>query len=115
MSKLPKFKCNDCGIKLDILEIHIFPAAPTTYDFDGSPITNEIRLCEKCNDGRLGKNLNISEEEIQKAMDKIEPYIDKATEKQKAYLKKLGFKNNMEKLTNTKASRLIRELLKKRN
>ena len=95
MPKLPKFKCNDCGKKLDMFEVNTFQEASTTYDIiDGSPTTYEIRLCEKCNNLRLGNK-------------------EKATEKQKGYLKSLGFKDNMEELTITEESKLIKGLLKK--
>ena len=108
MDKTPKFNCSECGEKLDGPG-HIFPEREYSQIGWGD-VNSSKRLCDECNKIFLGETLNQLDDKKEK--DKVGD-VRKATESQKSYLKHLGYKENIEGLTISKASELIRELLKK--
>jgi transposase-like protein len=105
----PKFKCSGCGKEFDMNEkssmsgdVSFDPRYGGLVEIGGSS-----PYCRKCYAEFLRLNSKTNSHETSNEIKKI-------TEKQKNYLKSLGYGESMEELTIVEASELIKDLLKKK-
>ena len=113
MEKLPTFKCAKCGKKLEVGEVFCLPGE--TYDQVGyGSVSSVEKYCGKCGEEQLEESTRLNKPSTSDVDEEIENNSGKATEKQKSYLRHLGYKEDMEELTKIEASKLIKELLKKK-
>ena len=110
---MPTFKCTKCEKKLEVGEVYSLPGE-TYYQIGYGSVSSVEKYCGKCYDEYVEEITKLNKPLESDVEEEIENNPTKATEKQKSFLRHLGFEANMDELTKIDASKSIKELLIKK-